>query len=143
MSDFPRRLPDGSYVEEPFRTFTAANIARACVAILLLGFLALCIVLAQVDPAALINGLPRLLNWAAKAWPPLLSDLDAFAIRGLETVAIATVGTVVATLLAFPLSVFIARNVTPSPALSLPVAGRLIRFVELIPLFSRYFLLLP
>ncbi|MFN7902949.1 MAG: phosphonate ABC transporter permease, partial [bacterium] len=69
-------------------------------AILLLGFLALCIRLAQVDPEALINGLPRLFNWAAKAWPPLLIDLDAFALRGLETVAIATVGTVVATLLA-------------------------------------------
>lgn len=121
MSDFPRRLPGGSYVEAPFRPFSAANIARACVAILLLGFLALCIRLAQVDPEALINGLPRLFNWAAKAWPPLLLDLDAFALRGLETVAIATVGTVVATLLAFPLSVFIARNVTPSPAISLPI----------------------
>ena len=43
------------------------------------------------------------------------------ALRSFETVAIATVGTVVATLLAFPLSVLIASNVTPWPALAAPV----------------------
>lgn len=118
---YPRRLPDGSYRETPFRLFSARSLTHAGIAALLLGFFALCVRLAQVDPEALIAGLPRLINWAARAWPPLLLDLDAFALRGLETVAIATVGTTVATLLAFPLSVFIARNVTPSPMLSLPV----------------------
>ncbi|MCX7372124.1 MAG: phosphonate ABC transporter, permease protein PhnE [Alphaproteobacteria bacterium] len=118
---YPRRLPDGSYQEAPFRPLSARSLARAGLGLLLLGFFALCVHLAQVDPRALIEGLPRLMNWAARAWPPLLLDIDAFALRGLETVAIATVGTAVATLLAFPLSVFIARNVTPSPVLSLPV----------------------
>jgi phosphonate transport system permease protein len=68
-----------------------------------------------------VAGLPRLAAWAAKAWPPQTTEIDVMLLRAAETVAIATVATTVATLLAFPLSIFIARNVTPWPWASLPV----------------------
>lgn len=94
---------------------------RVAIAVLLLGFFAVCVWLAEINIPALLAGLPRLANWASKSWPPYLGDFDAFLIRAAETVAIATVGTTVATVLAFPLSIFIARNVTPYPRLALPI----------------------
>lgn len=117
----PLRLPDGGFAEPSLGLFSPRGLARAGILVFGLAFFALCVRLAEVDPVALVEGLPRLFAWAARAWPPQLLDLDIFVLRGLETVAIATVGTTVATLLAFPLSVFIARNITPSPLLSLPV----------------------
>ncbi|MGL5116608.1 MAG: phosphonate ABC transporter, permease protein PhnE [Beijerinckiaceae bacterium] len=96
-------------------------LARTAVGGALLAFIAVCFYLAEVSITALIKGLPRMATWAAKSWPPYLGDLDAFLLRAAETVAIATVGTLVATILAFPVSVLISRNITPSPLVAVPV----------------------
>lgn len=117
----PVRLPGGSYAEPRASLLSPRSLSLAGGLLLGGAFFALCVRLAEVDPVALIEGLPRLFAWAARAWPPQLLDLDIFILRGLETVAIATVGTAVATLLAFPLSVMVARNVAPLPLLSLPI----------------------
>jgi len=117
----PWRKAEGGYAEPAFDPWSARNLGRVLAVFLVLLVFAASVWLAEVDPVALVEGLPRLMAWAGRAWPPFLEDLDAFALRGLETVAIAVVGTGVATLLAFPLSVLIARNVTPFPTLALPV----------------------
>ena len=117
----PRRVPGGGYSEPATDFLSRRFLLRAVAAALVLGFLAACVVVAKVDPGALIEGLPRLIKWAGTAWPPFVQELDVMALRSFETVAIATVGTAVATLLAFPLSVLIASNVTPWPALAAPV----------------------
>lgn len=119
--DVPVRRADGSYAEPPVALLSRATLARVAVIVAVVAFILASVRIAEVDPAKLVTGLPRLWSWASKAWPPYTGDFDAFLYRALETVAIATVGTAVATLLAFPLSVFIARNVTPSPLLSVPV----------------------
>lgn len=98
-----------------------ALLLRLAIGAVLLAIFAGCVWLAEVNLAALLNGLPRLAAWASKGWPPYLHDFDAFLLRGAETVAIATVGTTVATILAFPLSILIARNVAPYPVLALPI----------------------
>ncbi|NVO13119.1 MAG: phosphonate ABC transporter, permease protein PhnE [Rhodoplanes sp.] len=121
MSNLPVRGADGRYIEPRLDPLSRDVIARALVALVLAGAFVACLRLAEVDPAALVRGFPRLVAWAGKGWPPYLDDLDVFAYRAVETVAIATVGTVAATLIAFPLAVFVARNVTPSPVLSFPV----------------------
>lgn len=121
MSRIARRLPNGGYVEPPFQWLTTANLCRLAVAIAVTGFLATSIGMAKVDPAALITGFPRLLAWAARAWPPVLTNLDAYLMRGLETIAIATVATLVAALVAYPLSVLVAHNVSPSPMIAYPI----------------------
>ena len=77
--------------------------------------------LSEVDLGSLIEGLPRLAAWAAKAWPPQTDEIGVMLLRAAETVAIATVATTVATVLAFPVSILVARNVSPSPVLALPV----------------------
>lgn len=112
----------GGVIREPsIAWFSTPILFRVAIAVLLLGFFAVCVWLAEINIPALLAGLPRLANWASKSWPPYLGDFDAFLIRAAETVAIATVGTTVATILAFPLSIFIARNVTPYPRLALPI----------------------
>jgi phosphonate transport system permease protein len=119
--DPPVRRPDGRIVEPPLDWTSPAVLLRLLIGAALLLIFAGCVWLAEVNLAALLNGLPRLAAWASKGWPPYLHDFDAFLLRGAETVAIATVGTTVATLLAFPLSILIARNVAPYPILALPI----------------------
>ena len=117
----PIRRADGSFVEPRPNPLSRAFLTKALVGLAVLAFILASVRVAEVDPARLVAGLPRLWAWASQAWPPYNGDFDAFLYRALETIAIATVGTTVATLLAFPLSIFIARNVTPSPYLAVPV----------------------
>ena len=117
----PIRNEAGSYVEPRTSLTSPAVLARVAIAMIIAALFWGCVRLAEVDLAALVAGLPRLAAWAAKSWLPYLNDLDVYWRRAAETVAIATVATAVATALAFPLSIFIARNVSPSPLLATPV----------------------
>ncbi|MBR3192808.1 phosphonate ABC transporter, permease protein PhnE [Bosea sp. (in: a-proteobacteria)] len=117
----PSRDATGRYVETRIPLTSPSILVRIGLAAVLAILFAFCVELAEIDLAALVSGLPRLVAWAAKSWPPYLGDLDIYWLRAAETIAIATVATAVATLLAFPLSVFIARNTSPSPWLATPV----------------------
>lgn len=109
------------YHEPPIRWLSARMVLRCFAIAALVVFFIACIRLSDIDLAKLATGLPRLALWAAKAWPPQLTGIDVMLLRAAETVAIATVATSTATLLAFPLSVFVSRNVSPWPLLGLPV----------------------
>ncbi len=76
--------------------------------------------LAKVNLTKLADGLPRMASWAVKAWPPATDELPVLLLRAAETVAMAAIGTTVAALLALPVCVLAARNVTPSMALYYP-----------------------
>jgi len=117
----PRRIAPDRYKEPPIAWLSAVNLLRFLTLLSLTAFLIVCIRLSEVDLVKLANGMPRLMAWAAKAWPPQLNELDIMAYRAAETVAIATVATVVATLIAFPISVLISRNVMPWPWVAVPV----------------------
>ena len=96
---------------------------RLRVALSLIGLVAFYVVswqLAKVNLAKLATGLPKMASWAAKAWPPATDDLPVLLVRAAETVAMAAIGTTVAALLALPVCVLAARNVTPSMALYYP-----------------------
>lgn len=84
-----------------------------------------CLYVAQVDLGKLWDGLPRLMNWAARAWPPDGSEFDVLLLRAAETVAMGTVGTTLGALLAVPLCLMAANNTTPSLWLSIPARGLL------------------
>lgn len=117
----PLRSADGLYHEPPVDWLSASVIARIAIAVALVAFFVVCVRLSEVDLGKLAAGLPRLAAWAAKGWPPQLNELDVMALRAMETVAIATVGTAVATILAFPLGVLISRNVMPWRGIGLPI----------------------
>jgi len=112
----------------PIREYPEAAAAwlsphRLRVALALIGLVAFYVVswqLAKVNLAKLATGLPRMASWAAKAWPPATDDLPVLLLRAAETVAMAAIGTTVAALLALPVCVLAARNVTPSMTLYYP-----------------------
>ena len=117
----PTRGPNGVYTEPRVPLTSPPMLMRFALALACGIAFAICLKLSEVNVAQLVTGLPRLFQWLAKSWPPYTHDLGTFWLRAAETVAIATVGTVFATLFAFPLSIFIARNTTPSPVLSIPI----------------------
>lgn len=86
-----------------------------------LGIQAACIWLVEPDLARLWQGLPRLAGWLAGGFPPDFSGFADIARRAGETVALATLGTTVAAVLALPLALLAARPSAPFAALYHPV----------------------
>src|SRR5262249_52753184 len=66
------------------------------------------------------TGLPKMAGWLVKAWPPSTRELDVLLLRAAETVAMAAIGTTLATILALLVCIFGARNLTPSRTLVHP-----------------------
>jgi phosphonate transport system permease protein len=98
---------------------------RALGLLLLAALYAACIAVVQPDLPRLWAGLPRLAHWLAGAFPPDFSGLPDLLRRAAETVAIATLGTSLAALLALPLTLMAARPVAPVPALYHPARALL------------------
>ncbi|MEC4804619.1 MAG: phosphonate ABC transporter, permease protein PhnE [Jaaginema sp. PMC 1080.18] len=73
---------------------------------------------AEVSPPAFWEGLPRLASWLERMFPPDFSEVSTFLIATWETLAIAIVGTGVAIILALPLALIVARNLTPLPQIA-------------------------
>lgn len=62
----------------------------------------------------LARGVPLMIAWSAKAWPPDLHDVSGLMGRAWETVAMALIGTTIASLFAVPLCLVASRNINPS-----------------------------
>lgn len=107
-------------IDSKRRGLTAARLRFWIAALLILAFYIVAWRLAQVDPAKLLTGLPKLWRWISSAWPPDTAELPLFLWRIAETVAMAAIGTTLATLLAIPMGVLAARNITPFPRLYYP-----------------------
>ncbi|HWH34329.1 MAG TPA: phosphonate ABC transporter, permease protein PhnE [Acidimicrobiales bacterium] len=93
---------------------------KATAALVVVAGFALCVRLAEIDPAALADGLPRMAGWAARAWPPSTDELGLLLQRAAETVAIAVVGTTLAAAAALVACVPAARNLTPLRLVRVP-----------------------
>ena len=76
--------------------------------------------LVDVDITRLFNGLSTMADWAGRAWPPTTRELDLILQRAAETVAIALIGTTLATAISLAVCVPAARSLTPSPWARLP-----------------------
>ena len=108
-------------IEREHAGFSARNVKMWALITVLVIFFAGSWELAQVDLARLASGLPKLGFWLAQAWPPKLDELPVFILRTGETIAMAAIGTAVATLLAIPVAILASRNITPFPRLYYPV----------------------
>lgn len=103
-----------------------ADRLRFCVLLLLaIGFYVACLRFSEVSPLRLWEGLPRLVAWAMRAWPPDLSETPVLLHRAAETLAMATIGTSFGALLALPLCLLASRNLAPGPLLYYPARGLL------------------
>ena len=69
------------------------------------------------SPVEIVEGLPNLLDLIARMLPPDLTILPDLVEPILETVRMAIVATALASVIALPLGVIAARNVTPHPVL--------------------------
>jgi phosphonate transport system permease protein len=78
---------------------------------------AACVWVVEPDLGRLWAGLPRLAGWIAGGFPPDFSGPADLARRAAETIALATLGTTVAAVLALPLALLAARPATPASAL--------------------------
>jgi phosphonate transport system permease protein len=76
--------------------------------------------LVQIDVRRLATGLPKIWHWIAQAWPPTIEEMPLFLRRTAETVAMAAIGTALATILAIPMAILASRNITPVPSLYYP-----------------------
>jgi phosphonate transport system permease protein len=108
------------YSEPTVPWLSASRLRFVGIAVALAAFYSVSWNLAQVSPTKLVTGLPKMASWAVKAWPPATDELSVLLQRAAETVAMAAVGTTVAALLALPLCVLAARNITPSMVLYYP-----------------------
>lgn len=98
---------------------------RAAAPLAFAALLGACVWVVSPDIGRLVAGLPRLARWFSGAFPPDFSGLGDLLRRAAETVAIATLGTTAAAVLALPLAVLAARPVAPLPWLYQPARGLL------------------
>ena len=117
-----RVVEDGRPVYvEPVRSWLAGGRLRFAAALLVFAaFYAFCLHYAEIDLGRLWIGLPKLVHWTARAWPPDLSELDLLLFRAAQTVAMATIGSSLAVVLAAPLCLMAARNVMPAGVVYYP-----------------------
>jgi phosphonate transport system permease protein len=78
---------------------------------------------AQVDLPQLWQRLPTVGDWVKQLFPPDFSELPSFLEALWETLAIAIIGTGSAAVLALPLALLVARNLTPVGWLATPLRG--------------------
>jgi phosphonate transport system permease protein len=83
-------------------------------------FYGVCLFFVDFDVRRLLAGLPKLMHWTARAWPPDLSEWQILSRRAAETLAMATVGTTLGALIAVPCCLLAARNIAPSRLLYAP-----------------------
>ena len=88
--------------------FSAKRLRFWLVSAAIFAFYAVSWNLAGIDLQKLGTGLPK------------LDEVPLFALRTAETVAMAAIGTTLATLLAIPMAVLASRNITPLPGLYYP-----------------------
>lgn len=69
----------------------------------------------QMDFHKLTVGFPKVLSWIPSMFPPDVRGFGEVLSRAFETLAMATVGTLIALVVAFPLGFLGARNTTPHP----------------------------
>lgn len=113
-------IPAREYPEPAQAWLSASRVRFVLIALGVAVFYSVSWRLAHVEPRKLATGLPRMLSWAHKAWPPATAELPVLLLRTAETVAMAAIGTTAAAVLALPMSVIAARNVTPSRLLYYP-----------------------
>jgi phosphonate transport system permease protein len=100
----------------PVRSWAgAAGVAlRSVIAVLGIAIFVQALVVVQARPQDLITGIHGMADIISRAMPPDFSRFPDMLWPALETIDIAIFGTVVGVVLAIPLAVLAAANVTPS-----------------------------
>jgi len=89
-------------------------LARILIALVLLGIFAQALWITDARPAELIGGIAGMIDLLRRATPPAFELFPTVFRPALETIDIAIVGTVCGVVLAIPLAILAAANVTPA-----------------------------
>jgi len=66
------------------------------------------------NPINFVKGVPFMLDFLGRMFPPDISNLGRFMLKAIETFQMAIIGSTLGALIAFPLSFLAARNVMPN-----------------------------
>jgi phosphonate transport system permease protein len=89
-------------------------IRNALIGIALIGIFAQALWITDARPGELISGINGMLDLMSRSLPPAFSEFPTVLQPALETIDIAIVGTVCGVVLAIPLAILAAANVTPA-----------------------------
>ena len=68
----------------------------------------------NTSPANFVKGIPFMLDFISRMFPPDISNLGIFLLKAVETLQMAIVGSTLGALIALPLSFLAARNIMPN-----------------------------
>jgi phosphonate transport system permease protein len=114
------------------RSLALTTVKRVGVSLLILGIVAQSLIVVQARPQDLVTGVHGMADILRRSMPPNFSKFGDEAWPALETVDIAIFGTVVGLVMAVPLAVLAAANVTPSRVLYYLARG-VIGFARAVP----------
>jgi len=67
----------------------------------------------DTDPISFVKGLPFMIDFIQRMFPPDITNLGRFLLKAIETLQMAIVGSTLGALIALPLSFLAARNIMP------------------------------
>jgi len=68
----------------------------------------------NTSPANFVKGIPFMIDFIKRMFPPDISNLGIFLLKAVETLQMAIVGSTLGALIALPLSFLAARNIMPN-----------------------------
>lgn len=109
-------------------------------AVLMLALLIASAYKTEATPYELIMGIPEMFSLLVDMFPPDFSYIDVIWSPMLQTIRMAVIGTTIGGILAIPVAILSARNITKSPFLNVP-ARFILNLVRTIPdlLFASIF----
>jgi len=107
-------MTTSEYHEPRTALLSLRRLTNLLILVLVGAFLTTAFTVAQVDLGKLAKGLPKIATWLVQMFPPDLSEIRIILFAAFQTLAMATVGTIFALLIAAPLVPLAARNTTPN-----------------------------
>lgn len=108
-------IPEGSYLEPSPPILSWRNVLRLSAFVAVAVFFAACVAAVKFDINKLFTGLPKVAGWVVKMFPPDFSEINLILQNAFQTLAMATVGTFFALVLASLIVPLAARNTSPHP----------------------------
>ena len=68
----------------------------------------------ETSPANFAQGIPFMVDFVGRMFPPDISNLGTFLLKAIETLQMAIVGSTIGAIIALPLSFLAARNIMPN-----------------------------
>jgi phosphonate transport system permease protein len=103
------------------RGFSTTRLTGWLIGCAVVAFYVLACNLVHFDLGKLVAGIPKIWHWVLQAWPPDYRELPLFLWRTAETVAMAAMGTTIATIIGVPFAILASRNITPFPGFYHPM----------------------